>query len=113
MRLMFNHAKVDFEDIRFDYGEWFSLKEQDPYKKFGVIPLLEIDGKVMSETSAIARYIARKYGYYPDDIDSQYEVDTVTSSIDHCMYMGAKAFWILKGDEKKKAVQDLREGEVR
>jgi len=67
---MLNHAKVDFEDYRFNFQEWTVLKQHEPYKKYGAVPLLEMEGKVMNESHAIARYVARKYGYYPSDIES-------------------------------------------
>jgi glutathione S-transferase len=79
IRLILKHAKVDFEDIRFDFGQWGTLKPQEPYKKFGAVPLLEMDGRVMNESHAIAKYLATKLGYYPTDIESAYEIDVVTN----------------------------------
>jgi len=38
-----------------------------------------MDGRVMNESNAIAKYFATKHGYYPVDIESAYEVDVVTN----------------------------------
>jgi len=45
--------------------------------EYGVMPVLEINGKKYSQLRSILRFLGKKYGYYPADPESQYEVDSV------------------------------------
>merc|ERR1712224_277108 len=47
------------------------------------VPMLEMpDGKVYTQSSAVLRFVARKGGFYPTDIESQYEVDKLIAAAD-------------------------------
>ncbi|GMR35086.1 hypothetical protein PMAYCL1PPCAC_05281, partial [Pristionchus mayeri] len=50
-------AGVEFEDIRVD--NWKEFKGQTP---FGQMPVLEVDGKQIPQSFAIARYVAKLHG---------------------------------------------------
>ena len=39
------------------------------------MPVLEVDGKYYSQSGAIRKYLARKYGLYPTDTWEQYLTD--------------------------------------
>jgi len=60
IRFLFNYIGVPFEDVRIDREkEWASVKESTGW---GKVPILEIDGKIqITQSHAIAKYIARKY----------------------------------------------------
>jgi glutathione S-transferase len=58
-RMLFHFAGVEFEDYRMKREEWPELKAKMP---FGQVPVLEVDGQLMSQSNSIARYVARKYG---------------------------------------------------
>lgn len=47
----------------------------------GQLPLLEIDGKVMFQSLAIARFLGRKFGLYSEDAMEAYEIDNVVDTI--------------------------------
>lgn len=47
----------------------------------GQLPLLEIDGKVMFQSLAIARFLAKKFGLYSEDPLEAYEIDNVVDTI--------------------------------
>ena len=44
IRMLFNHAKVEFEDVRIKPEDWKQYKE-DNYLEWGQIPVLYHDGK--------------------------------------------------------------------
>ena len=56
---MFAQAGVQFEDVRFTSEQWAEFKPKTPY---GVMPVLDIDGKIVGGSMPIVRYLARQYG---------------------------------------------------
>ncbi|KAJ3159137.1 hypothetical protein HDU86_002039 [Geranomyces michiganensis] len=77
LRVALSVAGLPFVDERLTDAEWASRKESMP---FGQLPVLEIDGKQLSQQQAILRYVGRLGGLYPED---QLEAATVD------MFMGA------------------------
>uniref|UniRef100_A0A158R4S3 Glutathione S-transferase 1 n=1 Tax=Syphacia muris TaxID=451379 RepID=A0A158R4S3_9BILA len=59
IRLLFAQADVPYEDIRIDRTQWSALKEKTP---FGQLPILEVDGKVLAQSRAIEKYLAKTFG---------------------------------------------------
>ncbi|WKX97382.1 hypothetical protein Q1695_013214 [Nippostrongylus brasiliensis] len=59
-RQLFALAGVEYEDIRITSEQWPEYKSKMP---FGQMPVLEVDGQQIPQSLAIARYVARKYGY--------------------------------------------------
>lgn len=60
-RLIFAISQVEYEEHLIDFrNDWPSLKPEMP---FGKIPVLYVDDEPLSETGAINRYLANKYGF--------------------------------------------------
>ncbi|KAI6181923.1 CRE-GST-13 protein [Aphelenchoides besseyi] len=57
-RLMFHHANVEFEDIRYTRDEFQNVKENFPNKQ---VPLLEVNGHPISQSGAIVRFLAYRF----------------------------------------------------
>merc|ERR1712137_543010 len=60
-RLSLILGNVPFEDVR--------IKSLDEFKASGKAPVLEVDGKLIAQTGAIARYCGKQGGFYPRDDD--------------------------------------------
>ncbi|KAF5829954.1 hypothetical protein DUNSADRAFT_15273 [Dunaliella salina] len=58
-RLLFTMGGMPFEDATFGFDKWGELKATMPY---GQVPVLEVDGKVLAQSSAIERYAAKLTG---------------------------------------------------
>lgn len=43
----------------------------------GGLPCWEENGRKMNETNALFRYLGKKFGYYPKDLDKAWEVDAL------------------------------------
>jgi len=60
IRYLFAYGKIPYEDQEVDFiQEWPEMKQGMP---FGTIPVLYVDGKMLAQSAAIARYVAREVG---------------------------------------------------
>jgi len=64
IRFTFAQAGVPFEEVLIPGLEWQKCKEQMP---FGQIPVLEVDGKQLSQSAAILRYLGSQHGLEADN----------------------------------------------
>lgn len=76
IRLIFVYAGVPFEDNRLTEKEFYSRKESKFLASLdkttsltyflafpnGQLPILEVDGELLSQSGAITRFVARKFG---------------------------------------------------
>nr|AAB01055.1 S-crystallin [Doryteuthis opalescens] len=80
LRMIFNVAGAQFTDKRFEFNEWDKIRNDMPSSS---VPVLEIDGKdKMPETMAIARYLAREYGFHGKNNMDMFRVDYICD----CLY---------------------------
>ncbi|KAI6176327.1 Glutathione S-transferase [Aphelenchoides bicaudatus] len=74
-RLVLEYAKVPYEDERVEFEKWPALKEKTP---FGQMPYLEVDGKVLAQSCAMVRYLARQHKLAGKDAFEEAQVDAVS-----------------------------------
>eukprot|EP00930_Biecheleria_cincta_P043747 TRINITY_DN30022_c0_g2_i1.p1 TRINITY_DN30022_c0_g2~~TRINITY_DN30022_c0_g2_i1.p1 ORF type:complete len:301 (-),score=53.22 TRINITY_DN30022_c0_g2_i1:81-983(-) len=100
---------VNFEDVR--------DKKRDDLKAegkltFGATPVLEVDGKMLSQTQAMAAYCSRLAGLHPDSDWGAAKVDeAINGCTDVTMTVGRT--FSLPAEEKVKARQELIKPEGR
>jgi len=58
-RLLLNYSSTKYEDIIISVEQWPAMKDKMP---MGQLPVLEVDGKQLCQSTAIARYLARECG---------------------------------------------------
>jgi len=58
-RFLFAYAGVNFDDHRINHDQWAALKPTTP---MGQVPVLEVDGKFLCQSMAIARFVGREFG---------------------------------------------------
>ena len=61
--------QVPFEDVRISKDQIPALKEAGKILYGNQVPTMEVDGKVIAQTGAIARYCGKQGGFYPRDDD--------------------------------------------
>jgi len=68
VRLSLFAGDVPFEDVRIKFGsdEAKAMKAEGKMT-FGAIPVMEVDGKMLSQTQAMAVYAAKLAGIHPED----------------------------------------------
>ena len=59
VRQIFAYSGVEYEDNRVTHEEWAAFKSKTP---FGQMPVLEVDGKQIPQSFAIARFLASQHG---------------------------------------------------
>ncbi|PXF40466.1 Glutathione S-transferase S1 [Gracilariopsis chorda] len=77
-RLALVLSNIEFEDYRFSYVEWQSIKPTTPY---GAVPTLTIDGKQVAQSCAILRYVGKLGGLYPSDPYEALFVDEIIETM--------------------------------
>uniref|UniRef100_A0A0K0FVD1 Hematopoietic prostaglandin D synthase (inferred by orthology to a human protein) n=1 Tax=Strongyloides venezuelensis TaxID=75913 RepID=A0A0K0FVD1_STRVS len=97
-RMLFNYAGVKFTDKRVKFEDWPALKEKQP---FGQLPVLEVDGKILFQSRAIEKFLARQFGLIGDDDFEAAQVDQYILSVDDVMNNFRPAFF--EKDPTKKA----------
>ncbi|CAK4758848.1 unnamed protein product [Aphanomyces euteiches] len=102
-RLALTIGDVPFEDERIDYTTWAKRKALMPYKK---IPVLTVDGQMLCQSHAIARYVAKLARLYPTDNHlAACHVDEVTDSVDEFILLLATVF-LEQDPAKRVAIAD-------
>lgn len=98
IRLIFAQAGVPFEDYRFKEGEWPTYKEKTP---MGQAPVLEVDGKQLCQSLAIARYLAKQFGLQGSNDWEAAQCDMLSDGFQDVV--GTMRPWFIEKDEAKKA----------
>ena len=108
VRLALTMGGVPFEDDRVAVVDWPQRKEGTP---LGALPVLEVDGKALSQSNSIMRYVAKLTGLYPSDFwqaalcdEAMDAVEDVTNEIQRTMFV--------TDDEKKVRREELAEGQI-
>jgi len=72
IRIALRQAKVDFEDERLSFQEFGARKVSFPG---GSLPVLSINGKLLTQSLAILRWAGRQSDLYPSDPVHAMQVD--------------------------------------
>ncbi|CAB0041531.1 unnamed protein product [Trichogramma brassicae] len=78
IRFLLSYGDIEFVDDRFNREDWPKIKPKTP---FGQVPLIEIDGKVINQSTAICRYLAKQVGLSGKDDWENLEIDATVDTI--------------------------------
>jgi len=102
-RLLFALGKIPFEDQTITFEEWGPIK---PTTKWGQVPVLTTpEGKEMTQSKAISRYLAKLVvvdgqKLYPDDPLLAFDVDEMIDAFEDVRMKIVPTFAIKDADEK-------------
>ena len=101
-RLAMHIGGIAFEDHRIAGPEWPKHRDTMPFR---AMPVLEVDGKVVTQSNTINRYVGKLAGLYPKD-DWQATVcdEIMDATEDVSSRIGAT---ILMPDEQKRKAREL------
>merc|ERR1712066_690820 len=101
-RLALTLGNVPFENVKVTFAERDSLKEAGK-APLGAFPTMEVDGKVVCQTGAIARYCGKLGGFYPRDDDfTAAKIDEIIDTATDITLAVGRTFG-MDGKEKEKA----------
>ena len=94
-RYLFSYGGIEFEDVRIKREDWLKQKDstskfvlyfqytnfQTPGAPFGVLPILEHNGKIVGQSLAITRYLAKKVKLVGDNDWENLEIDAIVDTI--------------------------------
>ncbi|KAG7401920.1 hypothetical protein PHYBOEH_009500 [Phytophthora boehmeriae] len=105
VRLAFYIGGVPFEDNRVSNDEFTVMKDSLP---LGQLPILEVDGEVMTQSHAILRYAGRLGGLYPTSVSfAACKVDEVLHALTELEEKMAPCFRENDPDKKKAICEEL------
>ena len=79
-RFIFAQAGVEYNDVRFDGKDWQAIKPTLTLP-FGVLPVLEVDGKPIGGSVVIARYLGEQFGLAGKDEFENAQIANVVDAI--------------------------------
>src|SRR5438552_18660532 len=79
-RLALHIGGIPFEDVRIAGKDWPAFRDKTP---FYAMPTLEVDGRGVTQSNSINRYVCNLAGPYPkDDWQAPLSGETMTSAED-------------------------------
>jgi len=106
VRIAFHAAGIEFNDIRMSFPEFM---EQRQGMRFHCLPVLEIDGVIVTQSNAMCRFTGKKAGLYPEDDVQALYCDEAMGAIEDLLHRTVQTFG-LEGDELKTAREKLVDG---
>jgi glutathione S-transferase len=107
-RLALAIGGIPFEDDRVPLAEWPRHKAKAP---FGVLPVLEVDGGVVTQSNGINRFVGKLADLYPSDPWQAALCDEAMDAVED-IEVKVSATFDLSGDEKKARRKGLVDGPI-
>lgn len=109
-RIILAYGGIAYENVVIDRTTWPTVKTTMP---FGQVPVLEVDGKMLAQSSAIDRYAAQLAGLLPSDPWLAAKADELVAFLQEIGDVFRPSFSIKDPEEKLKARAELCAGPVK
>lgn len=107
-RLTMHLGGIAFEDKRVPGKDWPALRDKTPFQ---AMPVLEVDGKTITQSNTINRYLGKLAGLYPKDDWQAALVDEVMDAVEDISFRISSTMG-LEDEAKKKAREALAAGPI-
>eukprot|EP01025_Chloroclados_australasicus_P007849 TRINITY_DN12650_c0_g2_i1.p1 TRINITY_DN12650_c0_g2~~TRINITY_DN12650_c0_g2_i1.p1 ORF type:complete len:217 (+),score=30.09 TRINITY_DN12650_c0_g2_i1:288-938(+) len=110
IRMLLSYKKVAYEHVTVNFAEFGELKQKN-FLPFGKLPVLEVDGQVISQSGSIIRYLASQYDVVPKEPVQAAICDSIYESCQELFLPGVSEANLnvianmLKGDVLKDAIE--------
>jgi len=102
VRLIFAQAGQEYEDNRVTGDAWAAFKPTTP---FGQVPVLEVDGKMLSQSGAICNYLAKQFKLNGKDDWEAAKIQELSGGIEDLL-SNFRPWFMEKDEAKKKELMD-------
>ncbi|XP_041346664.1 glutathione S-transferase-like [Gigantopelta aegis] len=109
IRMLFVLSGKEYEDKRVQFADWPKLK---PTLPGGSLPILEIDGKVYTQSLAIAQYLAKEFKLSGKTSLECLRVDEVVHTAEDMLQAMAKSMFEKDETKKKEMIEKLAKEDV-
>jgi glutathione S-transferase len=108
-RLALHIADIPFEDERIAPKDWPQFRDRTPFQS---LPVLEVDGRTVTQSNSIHRFVGKLAGLYPKD---EWQALLADEAMDAAEDIGTKiaSTMDLPAEAKKKAREELVAGRLR
>ena len=107
-RLAMHIGGIAFEDRRIPGKDWPALRDSMPFQ---AMPVLEVDGKVITQSNTINRYLGKLARLYPKDDWQAALADEVMDAVEDISFRISSTMG-LEDEAKKKAREALAAGPI-
>ncbi|XP_022086124.1 S-crystallin SL11-like isoform X2 [Acanthaster planci] len=108
-RMMLRYAGQKFEDVRYSPEEWAKHKPTTPFQQ---LPYLEVDGKIIPQSSAMQGFLARELGLNGANNEETTKIDLVGAVVADIVDPLTKILFYEKDEAKKKELSATYYGET-
>lgn len=108
-RLVMSLGNIPFDDIRIRLADWPAVRDDMPFR---ALPVLEVDGEVITQSNAINRFLGRLAGLYPEDPLQALRCDETMDAVEDILTKIVPTFFIDDEAEKQAAREELAAGPI-
>ena len=108
IRIAMHSAGIEFEDVRWTFPQFGEQRKNLPFQ---AVPVLQIDDEVVTQSTAISRYMGKLAGLYPEDSLQALYCDEVLGALEDLNHYVVQTFG-LQGDALKQAREKLMSGRL-
>jgi len=108
LRIALHAAGIPFDDNRVQFAEFRELRNK---LRFGTLPVLEIDDAPVTQSNALARFIGKVAGIYPEDALQALWCDETLDAVEDALHAIGTTFG-LEGEALKQAREKLVSGRL-
>jgi glutathione S-transferase len=109
IRLALAYGNIPFEDDRFPVSDWPAVKSQTPLHQ---VPVMEVDGEVITQSNTLIRYAGKLAGLYPEDALAAAHCDETMATVEDILCKIVPTLFIQNEDEKRLSREALAAGPI-
>jgi glutathione S-transferase len=106
IRIAFHTAGINFEDDRISFLVFGEMRSGT---RFNSVPVLEVDGTLITQSNALSRYVGKMAGLYPEDDLQALYCDEVLGALEDINHYIVQTFG-LQEEELRSAREKLVDG---
>jgi len=100
-------ADQPWEDERVEVPDWAAVKKT---LKWGQLPILTYGGgKKMTQSTAIAEFLAKKFGFAPEDAEGQARCNEIVQHVQDCRTKWVPFYWEFDSEKREVIRKNLVE----